>query len=186
MPCAAVLPPLASFAFLALLLLVLLAALVCGFLLYVLCAGWVFLLRLLVLLMWSFWVGLLVGMGLLLSGFPLLGLPCLCVALGGTSLLLISVLREDATWLCAPVVFLLCWGLVVVMRVFSFRVVVGDALLPAASDRALVCVDLSVCLAGLVASARGLLIVMAAVPWVSSRVRTRLLQMLPLAGWLVG
>jgi phospholipid/cholesterol/gamma-HCH transport system substrate-binding protein len=150
-------PPPAHVELKAMLLLILMAALVCGFVLYVMYARGVFESTQRLVLISDDSEGVLVGMDLTFSGFPIGRVQRIDLGADGKARILIDVPRKDANWLRTSSVFTLERGLVGDTRIRAFTGVLDDPLLPADSERTVLRGDTAAEIPRLVATARELL-----------------------------
>ena len=104
----------------ALLLLALMAALICGFVLYVMYARGVFESTQRLVLISDDSQGVLVGMDLTFSGFPIGRVQRIELGEDGKARIIIDVPRKDANWLRTTSVFTLEHGLVGDTRIRAF------------------------------------------------------------------
>lgn len=138
-------------------LLVLMAVLVCGFLLYVMYARGVFQSTQRLVLLSDDSEGVLVGMDLTFSGFPIGRVRRIELAADGKARMVLDVPREDAHWLRTSSIFTLERGLVGDTRLRAFSGVLTDPPLPPDSERTVLRGDTAAEIPRLVATARSLL-----------------------------
>ena len=172
--------------FKALLLLVLMAALVCGFVLYVMYARGVFESTQRLVLISDDSEGVLVGMDLTFSGFPIGRVQRIDLAPDGKARILIDVPRKDANWLRTTSVFTLERGLVGDTRIRAFSGVLDDPLLPPDSERTVLRGDTAAEIPRLVATARELLTNLQTITAADSSLNTSLANMQTMTGRLTG
>ena len=185
-PSPSVPPPPAHVEFKALLLLVLMAALVCSFVLYVMYARGVFESTQRLVLISDDSEGVLVGMDLTFSGFPIGRVQRIDLAPDGKARILIDVPRKDANWLRTTSVFTLERGLVGDTRIRAFTGVLDDPLLPPDSERTVLRGDTAAEIPRLVATARELLSNLQAITAADSSLNTSLANMQTMTGRLTG
>ncbi len=185
-PSPSVPPPPAHVEFKALLLLVLMAALVCSFVLYVMYARGVFESTQRLVLISDDSEGVLVGMDLTFSGFPIGRVQRIDLAPDGKARILIDVPRKDANWLRTTSVFTLERGLVGDTRIRAFTGVLDDPLLPPDSERAVLRGDTAAEIPRLVATARELLSNLQAITAADSSLNNSLANMQTMTGRLTG
>ncbi|WP_211462211.1 MlaD family protein [Collimonas silvisoli] len=178
-------PP-ANVEFKALLLLVLMAALVCGFVLYVMYARGVFESTQRLVLVADDSEGVLVGMDLTFSGFPIGRVQRIDLGPDGKARILIDVPRKDANWLRTSSVFTLERGLVGDTRIRAFTGVLDDPLLPPDSVRSVLRGDTAAEIPRLVATARELLENLQAITAADSSLNTSLANVQTMTGRLTG
>jgi len=169
-----------------LLLLVLMAALVCSFVLYVMYARGVFESTQRLVLISDDSEGVLVGMDLTFSGFPIGRVQRIDLAPDGKARILIDVPRKDANWLRTTSVFTLERGLVGDTRIRAFTGVLDDPLLPPDSERTVLRGDTAAEIPRLVATARELLSNLQAITAADSSLNTSLANMQTMTGRLTG
>src|SRR6266849_1920168 len=128
-------PPIAHVEFKAVVLLVLMATLVCGFLLYVMYARGVFESTQRLVLVSDDSEGVIVGMDLTFSGFPIGRVQRIELAQDGKARILIDVPRKDAHWLRTSSVFAMERGMVGETRIRAFTGILTDPPLPENSVR---------------------------------------------------
>ncbi len=143
--------------FKAALLLVLMAVLVCGFALYLMYARGVFESTQQLVLMTDDSAGVIVGMDLTFSGFPIGRVRRIDLAADGQVRIVIDVPRKDANWLRTSSIFTLERGLVGDTRIRAFSGILSDPPLPADSVRTVLRGDTAAEIPRLVATARTLL-----------------------------
>jgi phospholipid/cholesterol/gamma-HCH transport system substrate-binding protein len=150
-------PPIAHVEFKAIVLLVLITTLVCGFLLYVMYARGVFESTQRLVLVADDSEGVLVGMDLTFSGFPIGRVLRIELAPDGKARILIDVPRKDAHWLRTSSVFTMERGMVGETHIRAFTGLFTDPPLPEDSVRTVLRGDTSAEIPHLVAAARTLL-----------------------------
>jgi phospholipid/cholesterol/gamma-HCH transport system substrate-binding protein len=150
-------PPTAQIEFKAILLLVLMMALVCAFVLYVMYARGVFEPTQRLVLVADNSEGVIVGMDLTFSGFPIGRVQRIELNKEGKARILIDVPIEDAHWLRSSSVFTMERGLVGDTRIRAFSGVLTDPPLAAGAERDVLSGDVSAEIPRLVSSARTLL-----------------------------
>ncbi|MGB7481832.1 MAG: MlaD family protein [Burkholderiaceae bacterium] len=143
--------------FKAALLLVLMAVLACGFALYLMYARGVFESTQQLVLMTDDSAGVIVGMDLTFSGFPIGRVRRIDLAADGQVRIVIDVPRKDANWLRTSSIFTLERGLVGDTRIRAFSGILSDPPLPADSVRTVLRGDTAAEIPRLVATARTLL-----------------------------
>jgi phospholipid/cholesterol/gamma-HCH transport system substrate-binding protein len=141
----------------AVVLLVLITALVCGFLLYVMYARGVFESTQQLVLVADDSEGVIVGMDLTFSGFPIGRVRRIELGLDGKARMVIDVPRKDAHWLRTSSVFTLERGMVGETRLRAFSGILTDPPLPENSERTVLSGDTSAEIPRIVASTRELL-----------------------------
>ncbi|MDB5764396.1 MAG: hypothetical protein JWQ21_3391 [Herminiimonas sp.] len=150
-------PPVAQVEFKAILLLVLMTALVCAFALYVMYARGVFEATQRLVLVSDDSEGVIVGMDLTFSGFPIGRVQRIELSKDGKARILIDVPLKDANWLRSSSVFTMERGLVGETRIRAFSGVLTDPPLAAGAERAVLRGDVSAEIPLLVSSAHALL-----------------------------
>ncbi|NKI69486.1 mammalian cell entry protein [Collimonas pratensis] len=170
----------------ALLLLILMGALVCGFVLYVMYARGVFESTQRLVLISDDSEGVLVGMDLTFSGFPIGRVQRIDLGADGKARILIDVPRKDANWLRTSSVFTLERGLVGDTRIRAFTGVLDDPLLPPDSERTVLRGDTAAEIPRLVATARELLENLQTITAADSSLNTSLANVQTLTGRLNG
>ena len=170
----------------ALLLLILMAALVCGFVLYVMYARGVFESTQRLVLVADDSEGVLVGMDLTFSGFPIGRVQRIDLGPDGKARILIDVPRKDANWLRTSSVFTLERGLVGDTRIRAFTGVLDDPLLPPDSVRTVLRGDTAAEIPRLVATARELLENLQTITAADSSLNTSLANVQAMTGRLNG
>ncbi|AMO95101.1 hypothetical protein CFter6_2429 [Collimonas fungivorans] len=170
----------------ALLLLIVMAALVCGFVLYVMYARGVFESTQRLVLVADDSEGVLVGMDLTFSGFPIGRVQRIDLGPDGKARILIDVPRKDANWLRTSSVFTLERGLVGDTRIRAFTGVLDDPLLPPDSVRAVLRGDTAAEIPRLVATARELLENLQTITAADSSLNTSLANVQAMTGRLSG
>lgn len=139
------------------LLLALVATVILGFLLYVMFARGVFESTQRLVLIADDSEGVIVGMDLTFSGFPIGRVQRIELAADGKARLVIDVPHKDANWLRTSSIFTLERGMVGDTRIRAFSGILTDPPLPANAERTLLRGDTSAEMPRLVASARALL-----------------------------
>lgn len=139
------------------LLLVLVASVVLGFLVYVMFARGVFESTQKLVLIADDSEGVIVGMDLTFSGFPIGRVRRIELAADGKARLVIDVPHKDANWLRTSSIFTLERGMVGDTRIRAFSGILSDPPLPANAERTLLRGDTAAEIPRLVASARALL-----------------------------
>lgn len=139
------------------LLLWLVGALMLGFVLYVLVARGVFESTQQLVLVSDDSEGVIVGMDLTFSGFPIGRVRRIELADDGRARMLIDVPLQDARWLRTSSIFTLERGMVGDTRIRAFSGILSDPPLPPGAERTLLRGDTSAEMPRLVASARALL-----------------------------
>lgn len=170
----------------ALLLLILMAALVCGFVLYVMYARGVFESTQRLVLVADDSEGVLVGMDLTFSGFPIGRVQRIDLGSDGKARILIDVPSKDANWLRTSSVFTLERGLVGDTRIRAFTGVLDDPLLPPDSVRTVLRGDTAAEIPRLVATARELLENLQTITAADSSLNTSLANVQAVTGRLNG
>jgi phospholipid/cholesterol/gamma-HCH transport system substrate-binding protein len=143
--------------FKATLLLALIATLVCAFLLYVMYARGVFEQTQQLVLVADDSEGIIAGMDLTFSGFPIGRVRRIELAADGKARLLVDVPRKDAHWLRTSSIFTMERGMVGETRLRAFSGMLNDPPLPEGSERTLLRGDTNAEIPRIVASARALL-----------------------------
>ena len=141
----------------AIVLLVLISALVLGFLLYVLYARGVFESTQRLVLVADDSEGVLVGMDLTFSGFPIGRVSRIELGPDGKARILIDVPRKDAPWLRSSSIFTMERGMVGETRIRAFSGILSDPALPPNAERTVLRGDTSAEIPRLVASTRAVL-----------------------------
>ena len=141
----------------AIVLLVLISALVLGFLLYVLYARGVFESTQRLVLVADDSEGVLVGMDLTFSGFPIGRVSRIELGPDGKARILIDVPRKDAPWLRSSSIFTMERGMVGETRIRAFSGILSDPALPENAERTVLRGDTSAEIPRLVASTRAVL-----------------------------
>ena len=139
------------------LLLVLVASVVLGFLLYVMFARGMFESTQRLVLIADDSEGVIVGMDLTFSGFPIGRVQRIELAADGKARLVIAVPHKDANWLRTSSIFTLERGMVGDTRIRAFSGILTDPPLPANAERTLLRGDATAEIPRLMASARALL-----------------------------
>lgn len=168
------------------LLLILMGALVCSFVLYVMYARGVFESTQRLVLISDDSEGVLVGMDLTFSGFPIGRVQRIDLGGDGKARILIDVPRKDANWLRTSSVFTLERGLVGDTRIRAFTGVLDDPLLPPDSERTVLRGDTAAEIPRLVATARELLENLQTITAADSSLNTSLANVQTLTGRLNG
>lgn len=138
-------------------LLLLIASLVAGFVLYVMVARGVFESTQQLVLISDDSEGVIVGMDLTFSGFPIGRVRRIELAADGMARMVIDVPHKDAHWLRKSSVFTLERGMVGDTRIRAYSGIMSDTPLPPNSERTLLRGDTSAEMPRLIASARALL-----------------------------
>jgi len=170
----------------ALLLLALMAALICGFVLYVMYARGVFESTQRLVLISDDSQGVLVGMDLTFSGFPIGRVQRIELGEDGKARIIIDVPRKDANWLRTTSVFTLEHGLVGDTRIRAFSGVLTDPPLPPDSVRTVLIGDTAAQIPRLVATASALLENLQAITAADSSLNTSLDNVQTMTGRLTG
>ncbi len=139
------------------LLLWLVAAVIAGFVLYVMNARGVFLQTQQLVLVSDDSEGVRVGMDLTFSGFPIGRVRRIELADDGRARMVIDVPLKDARWLRSSSIFTLERGMVGDTRIRAFSGILSDPPMPAGAERTLLRGDTAAEIPRLVASARALL-----------------------------
>ena len=139
------------------LLLTLVAALILGFLLYVMYARGVFERTQQLVLISDDSEGVIVGMDLTFSGFPIGRVQRIELAADGKARMVVAVPQKDAHWLRTSSIFTMERGMVGDTRIRAFSGILSDPPLPANSERELLRGDTAAEIPRLVASARAIL-----------------------------
>ncbi|PIQ51776.1 MAG: mammalian cell entry protein [Comamonadaceae bacterium CG12_big_fil_rev_8_21_14_0_65_59_15] len=150
-------PPIAHLERKARLLLWLVAAVIAGFVLYVMVARGVFERTQQLVLVSDDSEGVIVGMDLTFSGFPIGRVRRIELADDGKARMVIDVPLKDARWLRSSSIFTLERGMVGDTRIRAYSGILTDPPLPAGSERTLLRGDTAAEIPRLVASARALL-----------------------------
>lgn len=150
-------PPIAHLERKARLLLWLVAAVIAGFVLYVMVARGVFQTTQQLVLVSDDSEGVIVGMDLTFSGFPIGRVRRIELADDGKARMVIDVPIKDARWLRTSSIFTLERGMVGDTRIRAFSGILSDPPLPAGAERTLLRGDTAAEIPRLVASARALL-----------------------------
>lgn len=138
-------------------LLLLIASLVAGFVLYVMVARGVFESTQQLVLISDDSEGVIVGMDLTFSGFPIGRVRRIELAADGMARMVIDVPHKDAHWLRSSSIFTLERGVVGDTRIRAYSGILNDPPLPPGSERTLLRGDTSAEMPRLIASARALL-----------------------------
>jgi phospholipid/cholesterol/gamma-HCH transport system substrate-binding protein len=139
------------------LLLALVATVILGFLLYVMYARGVFETTQQLVLISDDSEGVIVGMDLTFSGFPIGRVRRIELAQDGKARMVIDVPIKDARWLRTSSIFTMERGMVGDTRIRAFSGILSDPPLPAGSERELLRGDTAAEIPRLVASARAIL-----------------------------
>nr|MDP2191465.1 mammalian cell entry protein [Rhodoferax sp.] len=150
-------PAIAHIEFKAVMLLVLITTLVLSFLFYVMYARGVFESTQQLVLVADDSEGVIVGMDLTFSGFPIGRVRRIELAADGKARIMIDVPRKDAHWLRSSSIFTMERGMVGETRIRAFSGMLADPPLPENSERVVLRGDTSAEIPRLVASARALL-----------------------------
>lgn len=143
--------------FRAIMLLVLITALICGFLLYVMYARGVFEKTQQLVLVADDSEGVLVGMDLTFSGFPIGRVRRIELALDGKARMVIDVPLKDAPWLRTSSIFTMERSMVGETHLRAFSGILSDPPLPANAERTVLRGDTNAEIPRIVASTRTLL-----------------------------
>lgn len=138
-------------------LLLLVAALIAGFVLYVMVARGVFESTQQLVLISDDSEGVMVGMDLTFSGFPIGRVRRIELAPDGMARMVIDVPHKQAHWLRSSSIFTLERGMVGDTRIRAYSGILSDPPLPPGSERTLLRGDTSAEMPRLIASARALL-----------------------------
>jgi phospholipid/cholesterol/gamma-HCH transport system substrate-binding protein len=138
-------------------LLLLVASLIAGFVLYVMVARGVFESTQQLVLISDDSEGVIVGMDLTFSGFPIGRVRRIELAADGMARMVIDVPHKDAHWLRNSSIFTLERGVVGDTRIRAYSGIMSDPPLPPGSERTLLRGDTSAEMPRLIASARALL-----------------------------
>nr|WP_061537224.1 MlaD family protein [Collimonas arenae] len=168
------------------LLLALMAALICSFVLYVMYARGVFESTQQLVLISDDSQGVLVGMDLTFSGFPIGRVQRIELGEDGKARIVIDVPRKDANWLRTTSVFTLEHGLVGDTRIRAFSGVLSDPPLPPDSVRTVLIGDTAAQIPRLVATASALLENLQAITAADSSLNTSLDNVQTMTGRLTG
>ena len=141
----------------AIFLLMLVTALVLGFLLYVMYARGVFEPQQELILLADDSEGVIAGMDLTFSGFPIGRVRRIELNADGKARILVDVPQKDAPWLRTSSIFTMERGLVGETRIRAFTGILTDPPLPAGAERTLLQGDTNAEIPRLVASARAIL-----------------------------
>lgn len=150
-------PAIAHIEFKAVMLLVLITTLVLGFLLYVMYARGVFESTQQLVLVADDSEGVIVGMDLTFSGFPIGRVRRIELSPDGKARIVIDVPRKDAHWLRTSSIFTVERGMVGETHLRAFSGMMADPPLPENSERGVLRGDTSAEIPRLVATARSLL-----------------------------
>ena len=170
----------------AVLLLVLVATLICGFLLYVMYARGVFESTQQLVLVADDAEGVIVGMDLTFSGFPIGRVRRIELAADGKARMVIDVPRQEAHWLRTTSVFTMERGMVGETRLRAFSGILSDPPLPENSERTVLRGDTNAEIPRLVASARELLQNLSNMTGTDSSINTSLDNLRTVTGRLSG
>jgi len=143
--------------FRAIMLLVLVTTLICGFLLYVMYARGVFEKTQQLVLVADDSEGVLVGMDLTFSGFPIGRVRRIELAADGKARMVIDVPLKDAPWLRTSSIFTMERSMVGETRLRAFSGILSDPPLPANAERTVLRGDTNAEIPRIVAGARTLL-----------------------------
>lgn len=168
------------------LLLVLVASVVLGFLVYVMFARGVFESTQKLVLIADDSEGVIVGMDLTFSGFPIGRVRRIELAADGKARLVIDVPHKDANWLRTSSIFTLERGMVGDTRIRAFSGILSDPPLPSNAERTLLRGDTAAEIPRLVASARALLENLEAMTGAGSSLNTSLDQIKTTTGRMNG
>ncbi len=149
--------PIAHVEFKAMVLLALMLTLVCGFILYVMVARGVFENTQRLVLLADDSEGIIVGMDLTFSGFPVGRVQRIELAEDGKVRILVDVLNKDVRWLRSSSVFTMERGVVGDTRLRAYTGVMSDPPLPPGAQRTVLRGDATAEFPQLVATARDLL-----------------------------
>jgi phospholipid/cholesterol/gamma-HCH transport system substrate-binding protein len=141
----------------AVLLLVLVTTLVCSFLLYVMFARGLFESTQQLVLIADDSEGVIVGMDMTFSGFPIGRVRRIELAADGKARMVIDVPRKDAHWLRTSSIFTMERGMVGETHIRAFSGILTDPPLPADAERTVLRGDTNAEIPRIVASARSLL-----------------------------
>ena len=141
----------------AILLLIVVSGLVLGFLLYVMYARGVFESTQELVLVADDSEGVIVGMDLTFSGFPIGRVSRIELAADGKARMVIDVPRKDARWLRTSSIFTMERGMVGETRIRAFSGILTDPPLPPGAERTVLRGDTNAEIPRIVASARALL-----------------------------
>ena len=141
----------------AILLLIVVSGLVLGFLLYVMYARGVFESTQELVLVADDSEGVIVGMDLTFSGFPIGRVRRIELAEDGKARMVIDVPRKDARWLRTSSIFTMERGMVGETRIRAFSGILTDPPLPEGAERTVLRGDTNAEIPRIVASARALL-----------------------------
>ena len=158
-------------------LLLLIASLVTGFVLYVMVARGVFEGTQQLVLISDDSEGVIVGMDLTFSGFPIGRVRRIELAADGMARMVIDVPHKDAHWLRSSSIFTLERGVVGDTRIRAYSGIMSDPPLPPDSERTLLRGDTSAEMPRLIASARALLENLEAMTGTESPLNTSLGQL---------
>ncbi|MEC5218364.1 phospholipid/cholesterol/gamma-HCH transport system substrate-binding protein [Actimicrobium sp. GrIS 1.19] len=178
--------PIAHVEFRAVILLVLMTVLVCSFLLYVMYARGVFESTQRLVLTSDNSEGVIVGMDLTFSGFPIGRVQRIELAGDGTVRILIDVPKKDAHWLRSSSIFTLERGVVGDTRIRAFSGILTDPPLPENAVRGVLRGDTGAEIPRLVAAARTLLDNLGAMTSSDSSLNTALANVQNATGRLSG
>ena len=149
--------PITHVQFKAALLLAVIVALVCGFMVYVMVARGVFETTQRLVLMSDDSEGVIVGMDLTFAGFPIGRVRRIELSADGRARMLVDVAQKDAHWLRTSSVFTLERGMVGDTRIRAFSGILADPPLPEGAEREVLRGDSSAQIPRLVASTRAVL-----------------------------
>ncbi|MFZ4622874.1 MAG: MlaD family protein [Rhodoferax sp.] len=149
--------PLASLERKAVALLTLVLLIICGFVLYVMFARGVFEHTQQLVLLSDDSEGVIVGMDMTFSGFPVGRVQCIELAPDGKVRIVMEVPQKDARWLRSSSIFTLERGMVGDTRIRAFSGILTDPPLPPNAERTLLRGDMTAEIPRLVSSVRALL-----------------------------
>ncbi|MES2878227.1 MAG: MlaD family protein [Pseudomonadota bacterium] len=170
----------------AVLLLVLIATLISGFLLYVMYARGVFESTQQLVLVADDSEGVIVGMDLTFSGFPIGRVRRIELNPEGKARMVIDVPRKEAHWLRTTSIFTMERGMVGETRLRAFSGILSDPPLPENSERTVLRGDTNAEIPRLVASARELLQNLSSMTGADSSINTSLDNLRTVTGRLSG
>jgi phospholipid/cholesterol/gamma-HCH transport system substrate-binding protein len=179
-------PPIAQVERKAIALLILITALVVGFLLYVMVARGVFESTQQLVLVSDDSEGVIVGMDLTFSGFPIGRVQRIELAVDGKARIVIDVPRKDSRWLKTSSIFTMERGMVGETRLRAFSGILTDPPLPENAERGLLRGDTSAEIPRMVASARALLENLDTMTRSDSSINTSLTNLQAVTGRLSG
>lgn len=167
-------------------LLVLLTALVLGFLLYVMYARGVFEKQQELILLADDSEGVIAGMDLTFSGFPIGRVRRIELSAEGKARIIVDVPEKDAPWLRTSSIFTMERGLVGETRIRAFTGIPTDPPLPAGAERTVLRGDTNAEIPRLVASARAILENVDAMTSDNSKINTTLANIQTITERLTG